>query len=58
MAKADRERTMAMEKVTSTENPGQGPTARFGAWASGLDFEAISREVIEHAKLCLLDGLG
>ena len=35
-----------------------GATARFGAWASALRFEAIPPEVIEHAKLCLLDGLG
>lgn len=49
---------MAMEKVNPPENPAHGPTARFGAWASGLVFEATPVEVIEHAKLCLLDGLG
>lgn len=38
--------------------PAPGATAQFGAWASGLRFEAIPSEVIEHAKLCLLDGLG
>lgn len=38
--------------------PVLGATAQFGAWASGLRFEAIPKEVIEHAKLCLLDSLG
>jgi aconitate decarboxylase len=35
-----------------------GATARFGDWTSRLRFEAIPLEVIEHAKLCLLDGVG
>jgi aconitate decarboxylase len=33
-------------------------TERFGAWVSGLRYDAIPGNVIEHAKLCLLDGLG
>ena len=37
---------------------GSGATARMGAWASSLRYEAIPSEVIEHAKLCLLDALG
>ena len=37
---------------------GAGATASFGAWASSLRFEDIPPEVIEHAKLCLLDCLG
>jgi 2-methylcitrate dehydratase PrpD len=35
-----------------------GATARLGAWTAGLRYEAIPAAVIEHAKLCLLDGLG
>ena len=35
-----------------------GATAQFGAWASTLHYDAIPREVLEHAGLCLLDGLG
>jgi len=35
-----------------------GATAQFGAWVSALRFEAIPREVVDYAKLCLLDGLG
>lgn len=35
-----------------------GATAQFGSWASSLRFEAIPPEVIEHAKLCLLDCVG
>ena len=37
---------------------GSGATARLGAWASSLSYEDIPRNVIEHAKLCLLDALG
>ncbi|MBI3044563.1 MAG: MmgE/PrpD family protein [Betaproteobacteria bacterium] len=36
----------------------QGATAQFGAWAAALRYETIPADVIEHAKLCLLDGLG
>ena len=36
----------------------QGATAQFGAWVAALEFEAIPREVVDYAKLCLLDGLG
>src|SRR4029079_18884651 len=35
-----------------------GATAQFGAWVSALAFDAIPREVIDYARLCLLDGLG
>ena len=43
--------------MNSTE-PAFAATVQFGAWVSGLRYEAIPKEVIEHAKLCLLDGLG
>ncbi|MEO7726492.1 MAG: MmgE/PrpD family protein, partial [Burkholderiales bacterium] len=35
-----------------------GPTAQFGAWVAALKFESIPPEVVDYAKLCLLDGLG
>ena len=35
-----------------------GATAQFGAWVSALKFDTIPREVVDYAKLCLLDGLG
>ena len=47
-----------MERVSTPQPAGPGPTAQFGAWASTLAFDAIPARVIEHAKLCLLDGLG
>jgi 2-methylcitrate dehydratase PrpD len=42
----------------SSVEVGSGATARLGAWASSLSYDDIPREVIEHAKLCLLDALG
>jgi aconitate decarboxylase len=42
----------------SSVDAGSGATARLGTWASSLRYEAIPSEVIEHAKLCLLDALG
>jgi 2-methylcitrate dehydratase PrpD len=36
----------------------RGATAELGAWTAGLRFERLPSEVVEHAKLCLLDGLG
>lgn len=36
----------------------QGATAQFGAWVANLRYETIPADVIDHAKLCLLDGLG
>ncbi|MBI3043402.1 MAG: MmgE/PrpD family protein [Betaproteobacteria bacterium] len=39
-------------------DPARGATAQFGEWASSLRFESIPKEVIDHTKLCLLDGLG
>lgn len=36
----------------------QGATAQFGAWVANLRYETIPPDVIDHAKLCLLDGLG
>ena len=36
----------------------RGATARFAQWSSALQYEAIPQAVIDHAKLCLLDGLG
>ena len=41
-----------------SDNSAPGVTARCGAWASALTFDTIPQEVIAHAKLCLLDGLG
>ena len=35
-----------------------GVTVRLGDWTSRLGYEAIPAEVIEHAKLCVLDSLG
>ncbi|HEV2007469.1 MAG TPA: MmgE/PrpD family protein, partial [Burkholderiales bacterium] len=35
-----------------------GATAQFGAWVSALHYDAIPRDVVAYAKLCLLDGLG
>ena len=39
-------------------NETTGPTARLGHFAAALTFEDIPREVVAHAKLCLLDTLG
>ena len=36
----------------------QRATAQFGAWVAALRYETIPADVIEHAKFCLLDGLG
>jgi aconitate decarboxylase len=47
-----------IHKVMLTPAGEIGATAQFGAWASALKFEAIPREVVDYAKLCLLDGLG
>jgi 2-methylcitrate dehydratase PrpD len=47
-----------MQAISAPESGKPGPTAQFGAWASNLGYDAIPAEVIEHAKLCLLDGLG
>lgn len=38
--------------------PSSAATVRLGAWVSALRYDAIPKEIIEHAKLCLLDGLG
>ena len=45
-------------QVVLTPADESGATAQFGAWVSALHYDAIPREVVEHAKLCLLDGLG
>jgi 2-methylcitrate dehydratase PrpD len=47
-----------IHKVVLAPVGATGATAQFGAWVSALKFEAIPREVIEHARLCLIDGLG
>jgi 2-methylcitrate dehydratase PrpD len=36
----------------------RGATARFAAWSCNLQYEDIPQPVLDHAKLCLLDGLG
>ena len=35
-----------------------GATAQFGAWVAALKYDATPREVVDAAKLCLLDALG
>lgn len=35
-----------------------GPTRLGGHWAANLRYEDLPTAVVEHAKLCLLDGLG
>lgn len=35
-----------------------GATAQFGAWVAALKYDAIPDEVLEAAKLCLLDAFG
>lgn len=45
-------------KIEHAENIKPGATEQLGSWVSGLSFEAIPKEVIEHAKLCLLDAIG
>lgn len=44
-----------MDTATVTE---PGATALLGAWTAALRYDAIPPAVIEHAKLCLLDGIG
>jgi 2-methylcitrate dehydratase PrpD len=45
-------------KRRQAEVAGGGPTAALAAFASGLSPQDLPTEVIEHAKLCILDGLG
>ena len=47
-----------IHQVVLTPAGETGATAQFGAWASALKFDAIPREVVDYAKLCLLDGVG
>ena len=44
--------------MTAALPSSSGATALFGRWASGLTYEAIPPEVIDHARLCLLDCIG
>lgn len=49
----------AAAPAAASAAPGSpGATARFGQWASALSYEAIPKEVIDHARLCLLDCIG
>lgn len=47
-----------MQAISAPVSDKPGPTAQFGAWVADLGYEAIPNEVIQHAKLCLLDGVG
>ena len=38
--------------------PELGATRILANWASSLTFEQIPADVVAHAKLCLMDGLG
>ena len=49
---------MTIEIASRADEERAGPTGQFAAWAAGLAFEAIPAQVVEHAKLCLIDGLG
>ena len=49
---------MTFQAAGRTGQEGAGPTRQFAAWAAGLAFDAIPAPVVQHAKLCLLDGLG
>lgn len=36
----------------------RGPSARLAGWIASLGYEDIPRDVVEHAKLCVLDAIG
>ena len=49
---------MTFEVASRTGQEPEGPTGQFAAWAAELAFDAIPAQVVQHAKLCLIDGLG